>query len=231
MLKVWKDSSRQSHSISWQDGQPGNVGVDDPTALLETSSVGLTPELDLNTVPLKRTRQSSNQDSDTHSVRSSKRARTSAPHSAHQKHSPGAFACADELLEFAKTRNTIVIYSHSDDVTDLSSKFLMWAAESLAASFNRASSSSLRQLSVVVVPDDAHIDGLATKIATKSLLRVAACHGHEDTPDLSVIQVVVCSVDANIAQSPGWGDLDNFAPCRFCSGRGSFDFTGGIAVD
>lgn len=134
MLKVWKDSSRQLHSISWQDGQPGNVGVAGPTALLETSSVGLMPELDLNTVPLKRTRQSSNQDSDTHSVRSSKRARTFAPHSAHQRHSPGAFACADELLEFAKSRNSkfarvshhltdgslaIVIYSHSDGIVSL----------------------------------------------------------------------------------------------------------------
>ena len=83
--------------------------ADEPTALLETSSVDLTPELDLNMVSLKRTRQSSNQDSDTYSILSSKKAKTStAPHSAHQKHSSSVFtsASADELLELAKTRNS-----------------------------------------------------------------------------------------------------------------------------
>lgn len=111
MLKVWKDSSRRSHSMHL-GSSPGRelaeIGVDDPIVLLETSSLGLAPEVGSNTVALKRTRQSSNQDSDIHSTRSSKKAKTSASHSAHQKHLFGAFtsASADELLEIAKTRNS-----------------------------------------------------------------------------------------------------------------------------
>lgn len=34
-------------------------------------------------------------------------------------------------------------------------------------------------------------------MTVKSRLQVAACHSHDDTPDLSVNQVVVCSVDAS----------------------------------
>ncbi|KAG8218739.1 hypothetical protein J3R82DRAFT_4409 [Butyriboletus roseoflavus] len=201
MLKVWKDSSRRPHPVhlgSQQTCELGEFGVNDPIALPELSSVGLTPETDsTGTVSLKRTRQSSNQDSDTHSIQSLKKVKTSAPHSAHQKHSSSAFTSgsADELLEFAKTRNTIVIYSRPDDVTDLASKFLMWAAGNLTASSN--GDSSRRQVSVVVVPNNTPIDGLTTKIAIKSCLKVAACHGHVDTPDLSLNQVVVCSVDAS----------------------------------
>ncbi|KAF8450420.1 hypothetical protein L210DRAFT_290522 [Boletus edulis BED1] len=153
MLKVWKDSSSQSHLThlgSWQDCEPGEIGVDSPTALLETSSAGLTPELDLNTVSLKRARQTSNQDtSNTHFTWSSKRAKTS--HRKHSSFTPSfTSASADELLEFAKARNTIVIHSRSDDVTDLSSEFLTWVAESLTASPNRGS--SCPQVSIVVVP-------------------------------------------------------------------------------
>ena len=42
-----------------------------------------------------------------------------------------------------------------------------------------------------------YIDGLATKIAIKSRLRVAACHRHVETPDLFLNQVIVCSVDVS----------------------------------
>lgn len=109
MLKVWNDSSRQSHStFILPRAKLEEIVVDKSTALLETSSVGLTPELDLNTVSLKRTRRSSNQDSDTYSIRSSKKVKTSTPHSSHQKHSSSAFTSAsgDELLELAKARNS-----------------------------------------------------------------------------------------------------------------------------
>lgn len=110
MLKVWKDSSRSMHLDSCQDGDGELVrqtGVDPPTIPLETASASLTPPgLDLNTVSLKRARQSSNQDdSDT---RSSKRTQNSVP--AHPKRcystAPFTSVSADELLEFAKTRNS-----------------------------------------------------------------------------------------------------------------------------
>lgn len=139
MLKAWKDSSLQPHSVhpgSWQSCELGEFGVNDP---IESSSVGLTPEANSNgAVSLKRTRQSSNQDTDIHSIPSLKKAKTFVPHSAHQKHSSSAFtsASAGELLEVAKTRNSkfarnvkrtfnadrslaIVIYGRTDGIIAL----------------------------------------------------------------------------------------------------------------
>lgn len=107
MLKVWKDTSSR-HPMppgSSQTRRPREINDDDPIISVETSSVGLSPEANSTTAPGKRTRHSSHQDhSDTHLVRSSKRAKTSAP----CKHPPDAvtFASADQLLELAKTRNS-----------------------------------------------------------------------------------------------------------------------------
>lgn len=100
MLKVWKDSS---HPSSRQNRELGEMGIDGATA---PSSPGLAPELEVNTVSLKRARQSSSQDGDTHSIQSSKRAKVSAStHKNHCSSTAFASASADELLEFAKTRN------------------------------------------------------------------------------------------------------------------------------
>lgn len=110
MLKVWKNSSHSMLLGSCQARELRKNDLEDPITL-DSSSVGLTPETDSNTTPLKRTRQSSHQDhhSDTHPVRSSKRAKRTAPCPANQKHeSSGAVTSAstDLLLEFAKIRNS-----------------------------------------------------------------------------------------------------------------------------
>lgn len=153
--------------------------------------------------------------------------------------------------------NFLSLLTSCVDVTELSSRFLMWVAENLDGNSSRGQASAIVVLwanfsklisgHAHLFRNNAYIDGLATKIALRSHLKVAACHRHADTPDLSLNQVIVCSVDASrlvfvlltiftnlstdIAQSRFPRDMDNFAFLRLCDNRCSLGFTGGFALN
>ncbi|KAF9226467.1 hypothetical protein BS17DRAFT_775670 [Gyrodon lividus] len=205
MLKAWKDSSRRSRSgerASSQGAQLRGNSIDEPTlvAVNKASSSGVVLEdvtaQGSSTMSLKRRRGSGNQGGNPDFNRLSKKGKgnNSASQLAQGKPACEGFrvpsSSAEQILEHAKIHNTIAIFSPSDDVADLSSKFLMWNIEHLIA--------PLRKVSIVVVDNEAHVDEMATKISIKSPLKVAVCHDPTDTAgwvDMSQNQIIVSSTN------------------------------------